>query len=319
MTEAPAVALLVSSERDRQVLTQAVRSFGYRVVFETAPMGVKVDELAGVAADLWLLDMADESALIDWLLEYSPVPVLMGSGEIPPIQHEDHVRWQRRLLGKLSALLGEPLQLPPVLTLSITPPAPAARRCVWLLGASLGGPAAVKRFLDALSADAPVAFVYAQHIDAGFEQQLPHILGRQNAWRIRNSVEGSRLQYGEVMVAPIGRALSFGPEGQVQLHDSPWPGAYQPAIEGLLDEVSHAFAPSCGAIIFSGMGEDGVAACGRMRRQGREVWTQSAASAACATMPQAVQVAGHSSREGSPEELAAALSQWLEQERPPSA
>lgn len=317
MTEAPAVALLVSSERGRLALQQTVSSFGYRVVFDTAPVGVDVAELTGIVADLWLLDMADESVLVDWLLEHSSVPVVMGSGEIPSPEDEEHVRWQRRLYGKLSTLLGEPAHAPPALI----PQAPvaAAACCVWLLGASLGGPAAVKRFLDALPADAPIAFVYAQHIDAGFEQQLPHILGRQNAWQIRNSVEGSRLQHGEVLVASIGRALSFGLQGQVQLHDRPWPGLYQPAIEVLLDEVSQAYAPSCGAIIFSGMGEDGVAACGRMRRQGMEVWTQSAASAACATMPQAVQLAGHSSREGSPEELAAAMRQWLEQERPPSA
>src|SRR5690606_28730572 len=89
----------------------------------------------------------------------------------------------------------------------------------------------------------------------------------------------------------------------------------QPAIETLLDELARTFAPHCGAIIFSGMGEDGVAACGRLRRQGVEVWTQSAASAACSTMPQAVRTAGYSSRDGSPDELAAALQQWLEQER----
>lgn len=81
MTEAPAVALLVSSERGRLALQQTVSSFGYRVVFDTAPVGVDVAELTGIVADLWLLDMADESVLVDWLLEHSSVPVVMGSGE----------------------------------------------------------------------------------------------------------------------------------------------------------------------------------------------------------------------------------------------
>ncbi|WGK61845.1 chemotaxis protein CheB [Halopseudomonas sp. SMJS2] len=311
--QAPTIALLVSSERGRRTLGQAVQGFGYQLVFDAAPERVQLSELTEVVADLWLLDMPDESALADWLLESSPVPVLLGSGEIPPPEHEDHVRWQRRLLQKLSALLGDAPQAPPVRL--VPAPLPISRRCVWLLGASLGGPAAVKQFLDVLPAQAPVAFVYAQHIDAGFESQLPHILGRQNAWRIRNCTEGSQLQHGEVLVAPIGRMLHFGAEGQVQLQEQPWPGAYQPAIETLLDELARTFAPHCGAIIFSGMGEDGVAACGRLRRQGMEVWTQSATSAACSTMPQAVRTAGYSSRDGSPDELAAALQQWLEQER----
>lgn len=309
---APAVALLVTCDSRRRSLSEAVQRFGYQVVFERPPAGLTAEQLAGVSTDLWLLDMAEDSPLLDWLLEYSSVPVLLGNDEIPPTDAEDYPRWQRRLYTKLGKLLGIQAALPKQLL-----PAPTAGRCaVWLLGASLGGPAAVKGFLDALPAHLPIAFVYAQHIDAGFEHQLPRILGRENSWRVRNCEQGLRLQAGEVLVAPITQALSFGPEGQVCMQDQPWPGAYQPGIETLLDELATAFAPQCGAIIFSGMGEDGVPACGRMRRQGMQVWTQSAASAACAIMPLAVQQAGYSSREGSPEELAMAMCQWLEQERP---
>lgn len=316
--QAPGIALLVSDEDGRRVLARTLTGLGYRLVFAAAPERLQLSELRAVAADLWLLDVPDECALSDWLLDCSPVPVLLGSGEIPPAQHEDHVRWQRRLRSKLGELLDEPPQAPlwqPPLIMPVL----RQQRSVWLLGASLGGPAAVKQFLDTLPAEAPVAFVYAQHIDAGFEHQLPQILGRQNAWRIRNCTEGSQLKHGEVLVAPINRMLGFGPEGQAQLQDGPWPGAYQPSLEALLDQLAGAFAPHCGAIIFSGMGEDGVAACGRLRQQGMEVWTQSSASAACATMPEAVRRAGYSSREGSPTELALALHQWLEQERAPDA
>lgn len=191
-----------------------------------------------------------------------------------------------------------------------------AARSVWVLAASLGGPAAVKSFLDALPANLPIAFIYAQHIDPGFEYKLPQILGRHNDWRFFNCEEGSQLHEGEVMIAPISRAIEFGPAGEARLTDRPWPGAYQPAIEVLLDEVVKSFSPGCGAIIFSGMGEDGVAACGRMHERGMQVWTQSAESAACATMPQAVQIAGFSTRQGSPEELAMAMQHWIDQECP---
>jgi len=312
--QTPAVALLVACDERRSRLSEAVQYFGYQVVFEFPPARLGAEQLAQVETNLWLLDMVEDSPLVDWLLEHSSVPVLLGNDEIPPQRDEDYPRWQRRLYAKLGKLLGAPPTVPQ-LPLAVT--SPVMGPCsVWLLGASLGGPAAVKGFLDALPAQLPVAFVYAQHIDAGFEHQLPRILGRENDWRVHNCEEGSRLQPGDVLVAPITQALKFGAEGQVCLQDRPWPGAYQPAIETLLDEVNAAFAPHCGAIIFSGMGEDGVAACGRMRRQGMQVWTQSAASAACATMPEAVQLAGFSSREGSPEELALAMRQWLEQERP---
>ena len=313
--QVPAVALLIASDSRRNRLGEAVQRFGYRVVFNTPPAALQAGQLAEVSTDLGLLDMAEDSPLVDWLLDNSSVPVLLGNDEIPAPDHEDHPRWLRRLSGKLGKLLGLPaVALQPR---SAAVPPPSADRCqVWVLGASLGGPAAVKGFLDALPAQLPVAFVYAQHIDAGFEQQLPRILGRGNNWRVHNCEQGGVLQPGDVLVAPITRTLSFGSAGQFCLLDRAWPGAYQPAIETLLDEIMAAFAPLCGAIIFSGMGEDGVQACGRMHRQGMPVWTQSADSAACATMPQAVQQAGYSSCEGSPEELAMAMCQWLEHERP---
>lgn len=312
-TPAPAIALLASRPAKRDVLAQVLSGFGYRVVFSDAAEQLAPSDLAAIEADAWLLDVADECELADWLLEHSPVPVLLGVGEIPPVGDDEHVRWQRRLYAKLLPLLGCPPsgEAPEMPAPAL---APARVSCVWVLAASLGGPSAVKAFLDALPAGLPIAFVYAQHIDAGFEAQLPGIVGRHNAWRLINCSAGTRLEPGDVMVAPIGRAMRFGPDGEVRMLDIPWPGPYQPAIESVIDEATRAFAPACGAIIFSGMGEDGVAACGRLRQQGMEVWTQTAESAVCAIMPQAVQDAGHSSRQGTPEQLADALTHWLEQE-----
>ncbi|WP_373184415.1 chemotaxis protein CheB [Halopseudomonas sp.] len=314
---APAIALLAGTTQKRQLLQEVLEGFGYRVIFAGAPEDLDCAALEAIEADAWLLELADESELADWLLEQSPVPVLLGAGEVPHHESEDYPRWKRRLLAKLLPLLGPPPepQCPPPGFENAPPGLPPAR-CIWLLAASLGGPAAVKRFLDRLPATLPVAFVYAQHIDAGFEAQLPVILGRQNTWRVLNCVSGAHLHEGEVLVAPIRRSLSFSPEGQVRLSDTPWPGPYQPSIETLLDAVAGAFAPACGAIIFSGMGEDGVQACGRLRDQGIQVWTQDAESAACAIMPEAVKDAGYSSRQGSPEALADALRYWVAQEWP---
>ncbi|MEH6501596.1 MAG: chemotaxis protein CheB [Pseudoalteromonas distincta] len=319
---APAIGLLAGNPDKRRLLTEVLSHFGYRVVFADDPARLDCQALAAISTDAWLLELPEESLLSDWLLEHSAVPVLLGAGEIPPADSEDYPRWERRLYNKLLPLLGPVCggQLPSMLAARDTeiPVQRAGRpaRCVWLLAASLGGPAAVKTFLDHLPADLPVAFIYAQHIDAGFEERLPGIIGRQNDWRIINCVAGTELHDGDVLVAPIKRRLLFNPEGRVQLSDAPWPGLYQPSIETLLDQLGDTFAPACGAIIFSGMGEDGVSACRRLRHQGIEVWTQDPLSAACAVMPEAVAAAGLSSRQGDPAALAAALQTWLAQEWP---
>ncbi|MBA6419092.1 chemotaxis protein CheB [Pseudomonas sp. 5Ae-yellow] len=312
----PAIALLAGNESKRNRLADVLTGFGYRLVFASDPAELDAGRLAQIETDAWLLELAEESPLADWLLEHSPVPVLLGVGDIPDVSDEEYPRWQRRLLGKLQPLLGAP-PAADCLAPAIVPQLPHdVPSCVWVLGASLGGPAAVKRFLDILPAALPVAFIYAQHIDAGFEQQLPQILGRQNDWRIINCQPGAHLRRGDVLVAPVSRSLRFGSGGTVQLSDEAWPGLYRPSIEAVLDETVRAFGSASGVIVFSGMGEDGVGACGRLRQQGIEVWTQDEQSSACATMPKAVKDAGFSSREGSPEELAAALQHWLLQEWP---
>ncbi|MFN3579409.1 MAG: chemotaxis protein CheB [Pseudomonas sp.] len=320
--EAPAIGLLAGTPDKRRVLQQVLAHFGYRIMFCGDPAQLDCERLAAMQTDAWLLELPDESELSDWLLEHSPVPVLLGAGEIPHADSEDYPRWERRLYSKLLPLLGPAPggRLPRMLAAAQAPviadTGQQSARCVWLLAASLGGPAAVKRFLDRLPADLPVAFVYAQHIDAGFEVRLPTIIGRHNAWRVINCVAGAPLHEGEVLVAPIKRSLGFSPEGRIRLSDSPWPGPYQPSIETMLDQVAGAFAPMCGAIIFSGMGEDGVQACGRLHRQGIQVWTQDADSATCDVMPQAVADAGFSHRQGDPEALADALQEWLAREWP---
>ncbi|MEL0169526.1 MAG: chemotaxis protein CheB [Pseudomonadaceae bacterium] len=316
MTEpAPGIALLACDAGQRQQLAEVLSTFGYRIVSAEDPSLLQPEQLTQIQTDAWLLELAEESLLTEWLLEHSEVPVLLGAGEIPAADSEDYPRWQCRLYAKLQPLLGAPAQgqAPSLITATLATPTERGP-CVWVLGASLGGPTAVKRFLDVLPASLPIAFVYAQHIDPGFEQQLPQIIGRQNEWQVLNCRPGSRLQAGEVLVVPIAQRLGFNRDGELTLSDEPWPGPYQPSIETVLDTVCQQFGPACGAIIFSGMGEDGVAACGRMRQQGIEVWTQDTQSAACATMPGAVLEAGFSHRQGSPEELAAALQRWLAQE-----
>lgn len=320
MSEAvPRIGLLASQPAKRKLLAEVLTGFGYEVVYAADPVRLDTTELAAIAADAWLLELAEDSPLTDWLLECSTAPLLFGAGEIPDPRSEDYPRWQRRLYQKLLPLLGLPPgrdQDPATIVALGSPPGRPEARCVWLLGASLGGPVAVKAFLDKVPAELPIAFVYAQHIDAGFEGQLPDILGRHNDWRIINAQHGARLREGDVLVASIGQAMGFGPDGDVRLQDEPWPGPYKPAIGELVDRLARQFSPACGAIIFSGMGEDGVAACGRMRGRGMQVWTQQAGSAVCATMPEAVRLAGHSTLQGTPEQLARALRRWLEQEWP---
>ncbi len=102
---------------------------------------------------------------------------------------------RRRPVGpSLEALLAEAqrpsrLELPAALAGTPLVAGEPARQ-VWLLAASLGGPAAVKEFLDALPGGLPIGFIYAQHIDAAFETALPQAVGRHSQWHVNPARHG---------------------------------------------------------------------------------------------------------------------------------
>lgn len=326
--EAARIGVIADTSLQRHVLQQALSANGYRVVLNNDPARLEEADLAAVEADLWLVDLAqtEDSPLVNALLESDRCPVLFGEGHAPERQSEHYPRWERRLFGKLKRLVGDPsrvvgprleimrddMQRPACLTL---PSALAATGSavgepaneVWLLAASLGGPEAVKAFLDALPAGLPVGFVYAQHIGASFESALSQAVGRHSLWQVNQSRASDRIRCGEVVIAPIAQEMSFGQEGAMLLNGRSWPEPYSPSIDQMMLNLAQQFGSRCGVIAFSGMGSDGSAAAAYLLRQGGRVWTQRADSCVCSSMPDSLREGGYSSFSGDPRELAQAM------------
>ncbi|MBA1273662.1 chemotaxis protein CheB [Stutzerimonas azotifigens] len=323
------IAVLADTSLQRHVLQQALSASGYRVVLNTDPARLEVADLEGVGTDLWLVDLAqsEDCPLVDALLEWSSAPVLFGEGHAPERLSENYPRWERRLFGKLKRLVGDPstavgprlealleeaqrpgqLALPRTLaeTTALSSGEPA--RQVWLLAASMGGPEAVKAFLDALPGGLPVGFVYAQHIEASFEASLPQAVGRHSQWYVTQARQGDAIRCGEVVVAPIQHELGFAAGSVMQIANRGWPEPYSPSIDQMMLNLAQHFASRCGVIAFSGMGSDGSAAAAYVRRQGGKIWTQRADSCVCSSMPDSLREGGYSLLSGDPRELAQAL------------
>ena len=322
------VAVIADTSLQRHVLQQTLLANGYQVLLNSDPLRLEGEQLSACAPDLWLVDLAqlEDSPLIDQLLEQATVPVLFGEGQAPERHSEHYPRWERRLLGKLKRLVGDParavgpslevllnqgqrparLNLPD--SLASTPLAAGEpARQVWLLAASLGGPEAVKEFLDALPGGLPLGFVYAQHIDASFEQRLPQAVGRHSQWPVNLARAGDWVRYGEVVVAPIGQELGFDEDGRMRVGPRPWPEPYSPSIDQMMLNLAQQFPSCCGVIAFSGMGSDGSAAAAYVLRKGGLIWTQTAHSFACPSMLDSLREGGYSSFSASPRELAEAL------------
>jgi len=335
------IGVIADTSLQRHVLQQALSANGYQVVLNSDPARLEDADLAAVEADLWLVDLAqtEDSPLVNALLERDSCPVLFGEGHAPERHSEHYPRWERRLFGKLKRLVGDPsrvvgprleglrgdaerparLELPAALANAVSVAGQPAQE-VWLLAASLGGPEAVKAFLDALPAGLPVGFVYAQHIEASFESALSQVVGRHSRWSVNQSRQRDSIRCGEVVVAPIGQEMGFDRDGAMLLSGRSWPEPYSPSIDQMMLNLAQQFGSRCGVIAFSGMGSDGNAAAAYVLRQGGRVWTQRADSCVCSSMPDSLREGGYSSLSGDPRELAQALvNHFLQQARRPVA
>jgi chemosensory pili system protein ChpB (putative protein-glutamate methylesterase) len=182
---------------------------------------------------------------------------------------------------------------------------------VCVLAASLGGPAAVKEFLDYVPSGMPVAFVLAQHIDARMQESLTRVLVRHNHMPCKVAHGGDSLKNGELLIAPVETEIDFSADGQVVSRNIKWDGPYAPSIDQTLANVSRRFHKRAIAIIFSGMGSDGSISGPLMVEAGGVIWAQDEQTCACPSQPDAMRATGCVSFTGNPYDLANRLVTYL--------
>ena len=182
-------------------------------------------------------------------------------------------------------------------------------RRVWVLGASIGGPEAVRIFLSQLPAGYPALFLLAQHLGDEFVETMTRQLARSIALTVRTPAHGDRASHGEVFVVPNDKRLLVEPNGVVVLQDVAGQSAYRPSIDRVLEDVAERFGASAGAIVFSGMSDDAVEGCKAIAARGGNVYVQSPDSCVVSTMIDGVLDTGVVQFQGTPEELAGKLNE----------
>ena len=183
---------------------------------------------------------------------------------------------------------------------------PKVRR-VWVLGASIGGPEAVREFLAALPRDYPALFLLAQHLSDEFVDMMAKQLAQATALTVRTPIHGARVGHGEVVVVPNGKRLLVDAQGVVVLERDTEEAAFSPSIDRVLHDAADRFGSHVGAIIFSGMTDDAVEGCGYLAAKGGLIYAQRQDTSVVSTMIDGVCEAGIVSFLGSPQELAEKL------------
>jgi chemosensory pili system protein ChpB (putative protein-glutamate methylesterase) len=316
------LAIVSNSLRHRQHLQQVFERNGLKVVFSEPLSPVLLDKLHSGRADVVLLDMDEHMErhdMLEQLLEEAEVPIIFNDTSALTVNEPAVLaKWYGKLLVKISELTGrlewEALdvdlgwQLNQTENISSSQSGELARN-IWVLGASLGGPDALKLFLSAIPADLPVAFILAQHLGANFMGLLAEQLGRVTSFKVMPAQVGHVLRHQEVLVVPVQERLHINPIGGVELHALKSESSYSPSINMVLEDMAQRYGVDCNAIIFSGMCNDGVDGAKEIVQHGGEVWTQEEKSCVISAMPENIRALGYSSFDGTPRQLAQQLIQ----------
>lgn len=170
---------------------------------------------------------------------------------------------------------------------------------VWLLAASTGGLKAVRDFLFLVPKDVNVALVYVQHINMQQLYPLVRMVEKQAGWQADVGDNGNKLEYGKVTVISPQFETRVSKDGNMLRFTSPWDGVYSPSIDQVAKRIALLYGELSGAIIFTGMGNDGVKGCKAIKKAGGQVWVQDPSTCTVTAMPEAVIAAGYADYVGS--------------------
>lgn len=189
------------------------------------------------------------------------------------------------------------------------PSAPTvAVRKVWVLGASIGGPEAVREFLAHIPQDYPALFLLAQHMGVEFMGLMAQQLTKTSKLTVRTPTHGERVAHGDIVVVPTTHRLRVDAEGVILLEpNGETTTAHSPSIDQVLHDVADRFGAKAGVIVFSGMAEDAAEGSRYLAGKGGKVYVQDPQTCVISSMVDGVLETGVVSFTGSPRELAERL------------
>lgn len=152
-------------------------------------------------------------------------------------------------------------------------------------GASVGGPAALRKILTALPKDFPIPVLIVQHIAAGFVQGFSDWLGQVSGFPVRVAVHGERPLPGHAYLAPEGFQMGMDQQGRITLGRCNPEDTICPSVSHLFRSLAGAFGRKSVGVLLTGMGSDGSAELKQMREAGAMTIAQDRATSVVHGMP----------------------------------
>ncbi|MCA9967719.1 MAG: chemotaxis-specific protein-glutamate methyltransferase CheB [Anaerolineales bacterium] len=284
-------------------------------------MPVPVLMISGISRRSARLSLrAMELGAVDFTLKYTPQsdtnPETLRKEILAKVRAAAQVKVVRsvrpRSLGDSAsggaAMNGDPLpsraQQPPLESYSQASRLPGG---VLVIGASTGGPVAVRELLSQLPIHFPAAIILVQHMPATFTNVLATQLNNSVALNVREAQMGDRLRPGQVLIAPGDYHLLVRPDSRVYLNQADKIMGHRPSINVTMQSVAQAFGHRTRGVLLTGMGEDGVLGLVAIRSKGGQSYAQNAETCVVDGMPQRARELGLADFVGTPAQIAQRL------------
>lgn len=202
---------------------------------------------------------------------------------VAPQQREDH----EVMLGELDSAIGR----------------------ILLLGASADSTDAVCEFLRALPKGLRLTVLHTQHHAFDAADALANRLKDHTSMPVRVAGRDSRTRMGEILFVPAGQQVRLLRDGRIESHVVDGAAPQQPSIDASFTTAAGVFGRDAIAIVFAGNATDAVAGAQAVYDRGGQVWVESAPGDHYAGMVRGIEAERLVSFSGSPQELAARLTE----------
>jgi two-component system chemotaxis response regulator CheB len=181
------------------------------------------------------------------------------------------------------------------------------------IGASTGGPEALREVLSAMPATIP-GVVIVQHMPAMFTHAFAQRLNQDCRVEVVEAQDGDVVANGRALIAPGNRHMAIcraGNQYVVKLSDGPLVSRHRPSVDVLFRSVAEAAGPNAMGVIMTGMGNDGAHGLLSMKAAGALTIAQDEASSIVFGMPREAIILGAAARVVPLDQVAGNILNWL--------
>lgn len=160
------------------------------------------------------------------------------------------------------------------------------------IGTSTGGPVALQEVLTQLPENFPLPLLLVQHMPGAFTEAFAARLNQLCKIQVREAKNGDKLEPGVALLAPGGKQMVVERRAgrsvlKVKEETDPMQN-YKPCVDVTFDSLALCMGGRVLGIILTGMGQDGMEGCKKLKQRGASIWAQDQATSIIYGMPAAV-------------------------------